>query len=500
MEDSIVKEETAFSLTHKKDESFWEWYSEVVTRGEIIEHYEISGLFTLRPCAISIWDIIKGFFDAEIKKMKIKNCYFPLFVAPLNQQKQKDHMEQFESVLAWVTKTGESEVEIPFAIRPSSEAIMYPYFSKWIRSHRDLPLKLNQWCNVVRWQFSHPTPFIRSHEYLWQEGHTAFATKEEADEEVLDISELYRRIYEEYLAVPVTKGQKSELEKFAGGQYTTTVEAFIPNTGHCIQGAASHCLGNNFAKAFEIYFENTKGEKDMVWQNSWAFSTRAIGVMIMVHGDDKGLVFPPKVAPIQVIVIPVSSREDANSQVIFEACAATVKKLVEAGIRVEADLRDHYSSCWKYSHWELKGVPLRIEIQSKDLANDQVKAVRRDNGAKTDIPLASIADQVKVVLDDIQQNLFDIAKQKRDACVEVVDTLDEFVNALNRKKVVLAPWCDEEAVEKDVKAQTKMKVSSIKTICSPLEQPELIKGKTCFASDKPAKKWTYWARSCDMID
>ncbi|CAH9078187.1 unnamed protein product [Cuscuta europaea] len=468
---------------------------QVVTKGEVIEHYEISGLFTLLPWAISIWEIIKSFFDAEIKKMKIKNCYFPLFVSPVNLQKQKDYMEQFESVLAWVTKTGESEVEIPFTIRPSSETVMYPYFSKWIRGHRDLPLRLNQWCNVVRWQSSHPTPLIRSHEYLWQEGHTAFATKEEAEAEVLDISELYRSIYEEYLAVPVTKGRKSEIEKFAGALYTTTIEAFIPNTGNGIQGAAVHCLGNNYAEAFEIYFENTKGKTDKVWQNSWAFSTRAIGVMIMVHGDDKGLVFPPKVAPIQVVVIPVSYKEDADTKLIFEASAATFKNLVEAGIRVEADIREHYSSDWKCSNWELKGVPLRIEIHPEDLSNDQVRVVRRDNGAQTDIPLANMVDHVKDVLADIQKNLFDVAKQKRDDCIEIVDTWDEFVNALNRKKVVLAPWCDEEAVEKDVKARTVENMSSIKSICSPLEQPELTKGVMCFASGKPAKKWTYWGRS-----
>ncbi|XP_031131641.1 proline--tRNA ligase, cytoplasmic-like [Ipomoea triloba] len=489
-----VKKETGLGLTYKKDENFGEWYSEVVVTSEMIEYYDISGCYILRPWAISIWEIMQTFFDAEIKKMKIKNCYFPLFVSPGVLQKEKDHIEGFAPEVAWVTKSGESELEVPIAIRPTSETVMYPYFSKWIRGHRDLPLRLNQWCNVVRWEFSHPTPFIRSREFLWQEGHTAFATKEEADAEVLDILELYRRIYEEYLAVPVTKGKKSELEKFAGGLYTTTVEAFIPNTGRGIQGATSHCLGQNFAKMFEINFENEKGEKAMVWQNSWAYTTRTIGVMIMVHGDDKGLVLPPKVAATQVIVIPVPYK-NADTQGIFDACAATVKKLTESGIRVEADLRDNYSPGWKYSNWEMKGVPLRIEIGPKDLEKNQVRAARRDNGAKTDIPMDDIVEQVKEMLSTIQQNLFDVAKQKRDACVQIVKTWDEFVNALNGKKLVLAPWCDEEDVEKDVKTRTKGEMGAAKTLCSPFDQPELPEGTLCFASGKPAKKWTYWGRS-----
>ncbi|KAF7153948.1 hypothetical protein RHSIM_Rhsim01G0000400 [Rhododendron simsii] len=515
-----VKKETGLGLSAKKDDNFGEWYSEVVVSGELIEYYDISGCYILRPWTMSIWEIMQAFFDAEIKQMKIKNCYFPLFVSPGVLQKEKDHIEGFapeathssrrtkessyhNATVAWVTKSGQSDLEVPIAIRPTSETVMYPYYSKWIRGHRDLPLKLNQWCNVVRWEFSNPTPFIRwrklpcdcrSREFLWQEGHTAFATKEEADKEVLEILELYSRIYEEYLAVPVIKGKKSEHEKFAGGLYTTSVEAFIPNTGRGIQGATSHCLGQNFAKMFEINFENDKGEKAMVWQNSWAYSTRTIGVMVMVHGDDKGLVLPPKVAAIQVIVIPVPYK-DADTKGIYDACDATVETLTKAGVRAEADFRDNYSPGWKYSHWEMKGVPLRIEIGPKDLANEQVRAVRRDNSAKSDLSMASLVEHVKEMLTSIQQSLFDVAKQKRDACIQVVKTWDEFVEALSHKKMILAPWCDEEEVEKDVKARTKGEIGAAKTLCSPFEQPALDEGTLCFASGKPAKKWTYWGRS-----
>ncbi|XP_059633311.1 proline--tRNA ligase, cytoplasmic-like [Cornus florida] len=489
-----VKKETRLGLSYKKEENFGEWYSEVVVSGEMIEYYDISGCYILRPWTMSIWETMQAFFDPEIKKMKIKNCYFPLFVSPVVLQKEKDHIEGFAPEVAWVTKSGQSELEVPIAIRPTSETVMYPYYSKWIRGHRDLPLKLNQWCNVVRWEFSHPTPFIRSREFLWQEGHTAFATKEEADAEVLEILELYRRIYEEYLAVPVVEGKKSELEKFAGGLYTTSVEAFIPNTGRGIQGATSHCLGQNFAKMFEIDFENEKGEKEKVWQNSWAYSTRTIGVMVMVHGDDKGLVLPPKVASTQVIVVPVPYK-DADTQAILDACSKTVNTLSGAGLRVEADLRDNYSPGWKYSHWEMKGVPLRIEIGPKDMANNQVRAVRRDNSAKVDIPVDKLVDQINDMLADIQQSLFDAAKLKRDACIKVIKTWDEFVEALGQKKMILAPWCDEEEVEKDVKARTKGETGAAKTLCSPFDQPELPSGTPCFASGKPAKKWTYWGRS-----
>ncbi|KAJ3702388.1 hypothetical protein LUZ61_006093 [Rhynchospora tenuis] len=489
-----VKKETKLGMTVKKDDNFGEWYSEVVVNSEMIEYYDISGCYILRPQAMSIWETLEAFFDPEIKKMGIKNAYFPLFVTETVLQKEKDHIEGFAPEVAWVTKSGKSDLEVPIAIRPTSETVMYPYFAKWIRGHRDLPLKLNQWCNVVRWEFSNPTPFIRSREFLWQEGHTAFATKEEADQEVLEILELYRRVYEEYLAVPVIKGRKSELEKFAGGLYTTSVEAFIPNTGRGIQGATSHCLGQNFAKMFQINFEDDKGEKGMVWQNSWAYSSRTIGVMVMVHGDDKGLVLPPKVASVQVMVIPVPYK-DADTTAIKAACESTVKELNTACVRADLDTRENYSPGWKYSHWEMKGIPLRIEIGPRDLEKKQVRLVRRDTGAKVDVPMAELVEKVQEILTSIQENLFNTAKEKRDACIETVHTWDEFTTALNNKKMIFAPWCDEKEVEEDVKARTKGDHGAAKTLCSPLDQPEITEGTVCFASGKPAKKWTYWGRS-----
>eukprot|EP00850_Spirogloea_muscicola_P017723 SM000155S01652 [mRNA] locus=s155:145242:148032:- [translate_table: standard] len=399
------------------------------------------------------------------------------------------------SQVAWVTKSGQSDLEVPIAIRPTSETVMYPQYANRIRSHRDLPLKINQWNNVVRWEFKHPTPFIRSREFLWQEGHTAFATKEEADEEVMTILELYRAIYEDLLAVPVIKGIKSEKEKFAGGLYTTTVEAFIPATGRGIQGATSHCLGQNFAKMFEILFEDVNGERRHVWQNSWGMTTRTIGVMAMVHGDDKGLVLPPRVAKYQAVVIPIPFK-DADISGVRAAAEDITKRLQAAGIRAKDDLRDHVSPGWKYNHWELKGVPLRIELGPRDLANQQVVLVRRDTGSKEPAAWAGLEEKVAAVLVDIQKSMLARATKERDQCIARVTKWEDFVPALDRKMMVLAPWCDEVDVEEDVKRRSaEGEGGSAKTLCMPFDQPELPEGTLCFASGKPAKKWALWGRS-----
>ncbi|XP_045805042.1 proline--tRNA ligase, cytoplasmic-like [Trifolium pratense] len=490
-----LKEETSLGLTYRKAENFDEWYSEVVVSAELIEHYDISGLYILRPLAVEIWETLQAFFDSEIKKMKVENCYFPTFVLESHLKKEEDHYNGFSQEVAWVTKSGKSDLETHLALRPSSETIMYSYFSKWIRGHRDLPLKLNQWCNAVRWAVGDPTPFIRSREFLWQEGHSAFATEDEAHAEALEILELYRRIYEEYLAVPVIKGTKSEVDTFGGAIYTNTVEAFIPNTGCGIQGATTHCLGQKFASKFELNFEDKKGDKAMVWQNSWGYSTRTIGVTVMVHGDDKGLVLPPKVASTQVIVIPVPYK-DADTQEVYDTCKTTVNMLCEAKIRAELDSRDYLSLERKSSEWEMKGVPLRIEIGSNDLADEQVCVVQRHNGAKMGIAAnADLVEEIKKMLNNIQQNMFDVAKRKQDECIQVIQTWDEFVEALHQRKIILAPWCDDKVVELDVKEKTENEMGAVKILCSPFDQPKLLEGTKCFASGKPAKKWTYWGRS-----
>ncbi|CAJ0931606.1 unnamed protein product, partial [Ranitomeya imitator] len=369
------KKQTRLGLEAKKEENLADWYSQVITKAEMIEYYDVSGCYVLRPWAFAIWESIQNFFDGEIRKLGVENCYFPMFVSQAALEKEKTHIADFAPEVAWVTRSGKTELAEPIAVRPTSETVMYPAYAKWVQSHRDLPIKLNQWCNVVRWEFKHPQPFLRTREFLWQEGHTAFATQEEAAEEfctkqtkanslceinyVLQILDFYARVYEELLAIPVVKGRKTEKEKFAGGDYTTTVEAFISASGRAIQGATSHHLGQNFSKMFEIIFEDPKkpGEKQYAFQNSWGLTTRTIGVMTMVHGDNMGLVLPPRVACVQTIVIPcgiTNSLSEEDREALLQKCNQYFKRLLNVNVRARTDLRDNYSPGWKFNHWELK--------------------------------------------------------------------------------------------------------------------------------------------------
>merc|ERR1711963_376028 len=342
---------TRLGLEAKKEENLPDWYAQVLTKAEMLEYYDVSGCYILRPWSFAIWEAIKDFFDAEIKKLGVENCYFPIFVSNSALEKEKTHIEDFAPEVAWVTRSGQSELAEPIAIRPTSETVMYPSYAKWIQSYRDLPLRLNQWNNVVRWEFKHPQPFLLTREFLWQEGHTAFATFEEAKKEVMVILDLYRQIYEDLLAIPVIRGKKTEKEKFAGGDFTTTTEAYIAAAGRAIQGATSHHLGQNFSKMFDIIFEDpATGEKKHVYQNSWGITTRTLGVLVMVHGDDKGLVLPPKCACVQVVIVPcgiTASLGEEDRAKLIEVCKDYESKLVRAGVKVRGDYRDNYSPGWK---------------------------------------------------------------------------------------------------------------------------------------------------------
>lgn len=498
-----------------KADDFGAWFSQLVVKAEMIEFYDVSGCYILRPWSFAIWDAIHAYFDTEIKKLGVQNAYFPLFVTKERLTTEEKHIEGFAAEVAWVTRSGETELEEPIAVRPTSETIMYPAYAKWIRSHRDLPLKLNQWSNVVRWEFKYPTPFIRSREFLWQEGHTAFATKEEADEEVLKILDLYRSVYEDLLAVPVIKGRKSEKEKFAGGLYTTTIEGFIPANGRAIQAATSHCLGQNFAKMFKITFEGEKG-KQLVWQNSWGLTTRTIGVMAMVHGDDKGLVLPPRIAPIQVVIVPILRK--GKEQVVSEGAKQLGKELEAAGVRVKVDERDDKNPGWKFNYWELKGVPLRLEVGPRDLEAGTVMATRRVDGEKQSFSRSSICEDVPQALVAIQESTLSKAKAARDEKIVKIDSWQEFLPALDQRTMVLAPWCEQMECEIDVKERSgtegqqrldedgevdvRALSGAAKTLCIPFEE-ELARlgvGKIsntakCFACDCKAVSFTLWGRS-----
>ena len=377
---------------------------------------------------------------------------------------------------------------------------MYPIYAQWIRSHRELPLKLNQWCNVVRWEFKHPTPFIRSREFLWQEGHTVFATKQEADVEVRAVLDRYKQVYEQLLAVPVIQGVKSEKEKFAGGLYTTTVEAFVPSTGRGIQAATSHCLGQNFAKMFGIEFENVDGGRSLAWQNSWGLTTRSIGVAVMVHGDDTGLVLPPRIAPVQVVIVPIpNAKLSAEEKAALSGGAQSAADSMQAiSIRVKLDARDNYTPGWKYNHWELKGVPLRCEFGPRDLAAGQCVLVRRDNRVKETVALSDLPQRATQLMDEMQAALLAKATAERNSRIVKVTQWSDFVPALDRKCMVLAPWCEEPASEEWVK-HTSSKESdrgAAKTLCIPFEQPTLAPGTPCFTGNgKTATCWALWGRS-----
>lgn len=500
-------------ITVDKNLDFPGWYQQILTKGEMLDYYDVSGCYIMRPPSYFVWEQIQEYFNIKIKSIGVQNSYFPMFVSSRVLEKEKDHIEGFAPEVAWVTRAGKSELEEPIAIRPTSETVMYPYYAKWIRSHRDLPLKLNQWNSVVRWEFKHPQPFLRTREFLWQEGHTAHLTFDDANTEVLQILDWYEAIYHELLAVPVIKGKKTEKEKFAGGFFTTTCEGYIPTTGRGIQGATSHCLGQNFSKMFGISVENPEGPekpKIFAWQNSWGLSTRVIGVMVMVHSDNKGLVLPPRVAQNQVVIVPVgltakSTPEQRKS--IIDGCRKIESSLIDAGVRVTGDYRDNYSPGWKFADWELRGVPIRIEFGPQDLKKQQLIAVRRDDGKKIIVPLDGFEAVIKDTLETVQKDLFTKAKRSFDSHIFKATKLEEFVPALNSKNVILAPFCGEESCEDDIKDKTarqgtegqevdeKAPSMGAKTLCIPFDQPTLEKGTKCIGCGKEAKFFTLFGRS-----
>lgn len=507
------KGDTLLALQWKKDENFAQWYTDVIVLSEMISYYDISGCYILRPWSYKMWELIQEWFNPMIQEMDVENSYFPLFVSQDRLEKEKDHVEGFAPEVAWVTKSGDGDLAKPIAVRPTSETIMYPAFSDWIKSHRDLPLKLNQWSNVVRWEFKYPTPFLRTREFLWQEGHTVHTTLEEAQETVMQALELYRGVYEDMLAVPVVKGYKTEKEKFAGGYQTTTVEAYIAGSGRAIQGATSHNLGQNFGKMFDIKFQDEKGESQIAWQTSWGLTTRTIGVMVMVHGDDTGLVLPPRMAPLQVVIVPIVSKK-LKTEDAAPYCLDILADLRQHGIRAKFDDRLMYNPGWKYNHWEQKGVPLRVEVGPRDIEQKSVRVVVRHDGSKEDFVVDGLGAALEAKLVEIQATMFAKAKAARDSHVVKVMEWKDFVPELEKNNLVLTPWCGGEhqdweewvkktsraeslvarGVEEEEDEKTATSVAA-KTLCIPFDQPELPAGTKCIASGLEATCWVLWGRS-----
>jgi len=434
--------------SNKEDLS--EWYSEILIKAGFIDFSPVGGFIVLLPPAMLIWDKVRDFMNKEMDAMQVKNAYFPLLIPESLLKKESEHFTGFTPEVAWVTQAGEQKLEERLAIRPTSETIMYTMYAKWVHGTSDLPLKLNQWNSVVRWETSSTRPFLRTKEFLWQEAHTAHATKEEALQQAVDAIALYEKVLRELLAIPVVKGVKSDKEKFKGAVFTYTLEAMMPD-GKAIQMATSHMLGQNFSVPFEIEYVDEKGNKSYVWQTSWGISWRIIGAMVMMHGDDKGLVIPPRVAPTQIVIVPVVYRGKPDPTPEAQTLAQELSKV----FRVELDTRQDKTPGYKYNEWELKGVPLRIEIGPRDIEKGAVVFARRDTGQKEVVSRTNVVQKAQELLDDIQNNLYAIAKKRLEEMTVGVNTLESLKNVVNsRKGFAVAGWCGERQCEDQIYEQT----------------------------------------------
>lgn len=474
-------------ITVKKNEDFSEWYVQVVQKAELADYAPVKGCMIIRPDAYAVWERIQEVFNAKIKATGHRNVYFPMFIPEGLLTKEAEHFAGFTPEVAWISQGGDTELEERVAIRPTSETIMYATFSKWIRSWRDLPVKINQWCNIVRWETKATRLFLRTREFLWQEGHTAHATKEEAEAEVLYALGEYRNVMENYLAIPVVAGTKSESEKFAGAVYTTSLEAMMPD-GKALQMGTSHNLGQNFGKVFDVKYIGEDKQDHYVWQTSWGISTRLIGAMIMVHGDDKGLVMPPKVAPVQIVIVPILFKS-AEAEAINAKAKEIAETLRTKGFSVVLDDRGEYTPGWKFNQWELKGVPVRIEIGPRDLKQGQVVMVRRDTGQKAPVKEADITVTAEKLMQEIQENLFNKAKATTQEKTASVTSYEEFKKVLcDQGGFLKAAWCGSADCEAKIKEETGATIRVL-----PFEKEEPKTG--CIYCGQPAKEVVYFARS-----
>jgi prolyl-tRNA synthetase len=477
----MQKKEDTLGIVIKKSEDFSEWYNEVVIKAELAEHSIIKGFMVVKPRGYAIWEKIQGYFDKKIKSLGVANAYFPLLIPDYFFKKEAEHAQGFAPELAWVAQQEEG---IKYAIRPTSETIMYDSYGKWVRSWRDLPLRINQWCNVLRWEVKQTKLFLRTREFLWQEGHCVYETEEECEKETLLYLDEYKKLCENLLAIPVLAGKKTAKEKFAGAKTTYTLEALMPD-GKALQMGTSHNLGQNFAKAFNIKFLGRDEKEYLPWQNSWGFSTRLIGALVMSHSDDKGLVLPPKIAPVQAVIVPIYKAEDKDK--IIKKANEIKSKLKDFDIIL--DERDGYTPGWKFNEWELKGIPLRIEIGPKDVLNDQVVLVRRDNSKKEPVKTTQLDKRIKEILEDIQNDLFQKSKKFLDSNIVEAKDWNDFLKHIKDRKFVKAGFCGEIACEEEIKDETGGATSRL----IPLDAPKNL-GK-CIHCGKEAKDMVYFAKA-----
>ena len=446
-------------ITVKKSEDFSEWYTQTVIKSELADYAPVKGLIVLRPDGYSIWESLKSSLDTKFAATGHRNGFLPILIPESLLAKEKDHFAGFNPEVFWVTKSGDSELGDRLALRPTSETLAYTLFSKWIRSWRDLPLKINFWNTALRAEIKATKPFLRTSEFLWQEGHTVHTDKGEAEKEVMDILELYKKTVEEELAIPVITGKKTEKEKFVGAVYTLTMESLMPD-GKALQMGTSHFLGQNFSKPFDVKYADKENIQSYAWQTSWGVSWRLIGGMIMVHGDDRGLVLPPRVAPIQVIIIPIYYSND-DKEKIQKVSQEIEEKLREVKIRVQVDNREQLTPGFKFNDWEMKGIPLRIEIGPKDLEKNQVTFARRHNRQKDEQEIVGLVNRVISELDKIHDDMFTDAKKILDDRTVEVNNYDEFKFELEKGRLIRAPICENQECEEKIKEETSADVRVI---------------------------------------
>ncbi|MFN8588113.1 MAG: proline--tRNA ligase [Candidatus Eisenbacteria bacterium] len=448
MSENTGKKQFVEELTDQGDD-FSRWYNEVVRKAQLADYSPVRGSMVIRPYGYGLWENMQALLDRRIKATGHQNAYFPLLIPESLLQLEADHVEGFAPECAWVTEGGREKLEERYAIRPTSEAIIGHMYSKWIESYRDLPVLLNQWANVMRWE-KVTRLFLRTAEFLWQEGHTAHATEQECVEEVLRMLEVYRDFVENELAIPVYAGKKSDAERFAGAQDTYTIEALMKD-GKALQAGTSHHLGQHFAKVFDITYQDEAGKRQYVWQTSWGVSTRLVGAIVMTHGDERGLRLPPNVAPVQVVIVPIWRKEEDRAAV--QEFLVKVREAIGPNVRVQVDDRDQYSPGWKYNEYEMRGVPIRLEVGPKDVASAAVMTVRRDTRAKESVPLAELGVRLPAMLADVQKTMFEQAKAFREENTVLAQTKDEVIAhfAAEKRGFVAVPWDGTAAFEGEIK-------------------------------------------------
>ena len=472
-------------ITVSKKENFSEWYTQVVIKAELADYAPVKGLIVLRPYGYSIWESLKSSLDEKLKSTGHENGFLPVLIPESLLSKEADHFAGFNPEVFWVTHSGDAEIGDKLALRPTSETLAYSMYSKWIKSWRDLPLKINFWNTALRAEIKATKPFLRTSEFLWQEGHTVHATREEAEDEVKVILDIYKKTVEEELAIPVITGKKSEKEKFVGAVYTTTMESMMPD-GKALQMGTSHFLGQNFSKPFDVKFLDKNNVENFAWQTSWGVSWRLIGALIMVHGDDKGLVLPPRVAPIQVVIVPIYY-SDSDKEIVLKKTQEIEQTLKKNKIRVRIDSRDEWTPGYKFHDWEMKGVPLRIEVGPKDIAKGKMVLVRRDTQKKSDLEFSNTEIGVESILKEIQQNLFERAKLLLKERIKQVSDFDKFKSEIENGMFLETSWCGDQNCEEKIKESTGADIRVIPFDNTKTDAP-------CVSCKRPGKENVIFAR------